>query len=269
MSSQRDYREFDLDSVLSKVRRNTVNLHDFEMYDDRISRVVLSFTGKPSPMELCAQIASLYDHKATPIRNSFRKLTDYSVVGYVASRPDNREYDEARDRSKYRSITTASNMLMDKSDESTWELKESTSGTKYLCRTSLEDMAELSSAKQSRRGGIPVLANVATPEIASREFIAFVNAGDLDMDYGFVVGSTEKGDKVVLSALTLEEISVPSDLVVHAVNLMGSDEKAWNMTFAGDIGNKSELVEYYRKAYGYAPDYVQDVIDTINDQAAA
>lgn len=266
MSSNRDYRDFDASAIVSKLNFNTVNLHDYQMLGDELARVVVSYTGDISGEEFRSRLSKMFDGLASPIRNSFRKLTPNSVLGWVSANKEIREYSEVEEGKKYRAL--ASNILMDREDQTTWELKETESGGKYLCRQGIEDLSEIASTLFSRRVGVPLLTAIASAETAEREFVAFVNTEEADMDYGYVVGIEENGDKEVLSAVSHEKYVINPLQVVHATNLDKEDVKAWGKEFAAN-GDKSAMIEYYKKAYKHSPDYIRAVIDTINQHSFA
>lgn len=262
-SSSQNYREFNLDRAVARVRLNTVNLHDYRMVNDEVARVVVSYTGNPTPAELFHSMSGMFKGLASPVRNSFRKLTESSAVGFVCSNREVRQYDAA-DSTKYRVL--ASNMLMDNDDESLWSLHEGASGA-YLTRKGNEDLSELVHASMHRRSGTPMLSSVLSAVVADREFVAFVNPVTASMDYGYVV---DRGDEslAVLSVESKEVAKVDPQLVVHSAALMGSDEEVYGHRLVA-AADKQSMVDYYTKAYGHAPEYLAKLIDLINQHAFA
>jgi hypothetical protein len=261
------YREFDTGKVLDQLTINTVNLNDFEMCGDGLARVVLSFTGDLRGDDFRYGVSKLFGEQACAVKDSFRQLTANSVVGYVSANRQVREYDAPKDSGRYRAL--ASNILMDRDDQTTWKLTETESGSKYLCRHGIEDLSELAQEVATRRTGVPRISAIASAEVATKEFVAFVNS-EREMDYGYAVGESD-GKLCILSAATQEEVLVDPKVIVAALNLMGSDDKEMGREMAMDqySQDKSGMISYYKQAYNYAPDYVQKIIEMINQHAFA
>ncbi len=265
MSSNALYQEgFNVDAILSRVSRNTVALHDYEMVTDTIARVVVAYTGDDKGDVFLANLTKLMNGLAQPVRNSFRRLTPNSVVGFVAANRETRVYDQDQDLNKYRAVTA--NILMDRDDSSMWEMKEGAAGT-YLCRQGVEDLSELTASLVSRRTGVPRLSAVAMATVAPKELVAYVDPQSHEIDYGLVVSSAD-GKVTLVSAATQEPVEANAKLVVHAAYLDDAEQKCLGIETA-DAGDKSKMVEYYRKAYPYAPEYVSALIEMINKHAFA
>lgn len=266
MSSNRDYREFDANSIIDKLSTlSTVNLNDYEMVGEGLARVVVSYTGDIQGEDFRAKLAEKFNGLAMPIKHSWKRLTANSVMGWISANREIREYDEVEQGKKYRAL--ASNILMDRDDETTWQLKETESGGKYLCRQGIEDLSEIAHTLNVRKTGIPLLAAVASAEVDEREFVAFINKQEGEVDYGYVVAKEEKGIKSVLSAITQEVSEVDPVCIIHATNLMGADVKAYGKEVAAS--DKQTVIDYYKTLYRYSPEYIQEVINCINDMSFA
>jgi hypothetical protein len=263
MNHRQPYREFDVSSAFAKVNLNTVGLHDFKMINDEMARVVVTHTGDHTKDTFRTAIAHLFQGVASPLANSFKQLTPNSSIGFITANKEVRTYDNA-DSIKYRVV--ASNILMDSEDESLWEMKEGASG-KFLARRGHEDLSELATSCISRRVGTPLLASVSVATVAPREFMAFANTQELDMDYGYVVGADTENYKV-LSQLNGTVVDVPAECVVHATSLMGSDEEAFGQKVTAGM-DKEAMIEYYKKAYSYSQDYIEKIIEVINSHSFA
>jgi hypothetical protein len=265
------YREFNIEEIAKKMNTSTINLNDYEMIGTSgdLARVILSYSGNMKGENLIAAVAKMFDGLATPIRNSFKQLAGHSVIGFVAANRQAKPYDEKADSGQYRAI--ASNILMDKDDKTTWELKEGAAG-KYLCRHGMEDLSELAHSVVNALSGVPRMHSIQSASVATREFVAFVNPEDNDMDYGYVLASnTDDGKLTVISAQSKSSVEINGNLVVAAVNLMGSDlkETGYPEMAANIEGDKSAQIEYYKKWFSFAPDYVQKLIDMIGDESVA
>lgn len=265
MSVYRENVAAELSSVFQS--RNTLNLHDYEMLSDKVARVVLSTSGSMDKDQILSKISTMFGGLATPVRNSFRKLTDNSLVGFLVAAKEVRPFDPVTEGQKYRAL--ASNILMSKDDQTTWELKEGASG-KYLCRQGVEDLSELTAAVRSHRVGIPTLANIEVSTISPQEFVGFVGADSGDMDYGFVVARTEN-DIEVLSLNTKSSVVTSKTSVVQAIHFDGDELPEMKDAAIAKLSPESvdSLKSYYTKLYAYAPDYLAKVIDVIEQQAAA
>lgn len=265
-----NYREFDIAEIAKKMNTNTINLNDYEIIGSsgELARVVLSYSGNMKGENLIHAVAKMFDGLAMPIRKSFKQLASNSVIGFIAANREAKPYDEKTDSGQYRAI--ASNLLMDKDDKSTWELKEGAAG-KYLCRHGMEDLSELAHDTVNSLPGVPKLHQVASAAVATREFVAFVNPEDNDMDYGYVVAKADDSAKLtVVSSQSKELVTIDDKLVVHAVNLMGSDNQETGYPeLAANINDQDAVAEYYKKLFSYAPDYAQKLIDLVGDEAVA
>ena len=247
--------------------RNTVNLHDYEMLSDKVARVILSTSGRMDRDELLAKTSGMFGGLATPVRGSFRRVTDHAIVGFVVAAKEVRAFDPTTEGQKYRAI--ASNILMDKADETTWEMKEGASG-KYLCRQGVEDLSELTASLRVHRPGLPTLAHVEVSSITQQEFVSFVDTSSGDMDNGFVVAA--HGDDLEVFSYTSKDLVIASKAsVVQAVHFDADDLPEFKEVSIAKLSpeSKEALIEYYKFAYRYAPDYVNKILEVIDQQAAA
>lgn len=247
---------------------NSVSLADHQMVTENVARVVIATTGDFTQDTLAAKIAKLFKGYATPIRNSFRQLTASSVTGFVSSVQETRIYEEASEAAKYKLIAT--NILMDKEDETTWEMKESAGG-KYLVRQGFEDLSELARHMSHRRVGAPTLASVQVASVSPREFVAFVDTASMEMDYGMVVAATKAGLLEVVATRSGEAVLVDKQVVVSAVYLDAEDQaqiKAPKQTLTAAT-DKKDMIDYYKQAYPYSKEYIDLIVQQINSMAVA
>jgi hypothetical protein len=158
---------------------------------------------------------------------------------------------------------------MDTADETTWELKEGASG-KYLCRHGMEDLSKLAKGIYHKRSNYPCVANLAiSAGVAPKEFAAWVDPDEGEVSYGYVVERDDEARTLtVLSNASSETKEIPESLIVHAVNLMGEDEKMANIALAAN-SDKTAVEKYYRQLFSYAPDYVAEIIKMVNDHSFA
>jgi len=258
------YREFDADQVLAKINVNTVNLNDFEMITPTIAKVVVSFTGDFKGEQFLEAVAKLFVKEnaaslAQPIRDSWKKLTRNSAVGFISANPEVRTY-EVEEKGKYRTI--AKNLLMDRDDETTWELVKSEAG-EYLCRRGMDDLSEVSTTLRSHKVGIPSLMQLAFSAVARNEFIAFVDKKEAEVDYGFVVGKSKTNNPIVLSQTSEKPMEVDSKCIIHSTALSKEDKQPEGFKELAAESDEQKVIKYWQTYYRYSPEYVNMFIDMI------
>lgn len=263
------YRNLDLADLASKVRTFTLNLQDYEMIAPAIARVCVTVSGNaPVKEQVRASLSELFKGLASPVASSFRHLTTAGgmqvLVGFVKSAHEVRAMEDV-DQSKMKAM--ASNLLMDKTDESMWEIRNGSTG-KFLVKQGDEDLAELAQSLHTKKSGLPTLAYVQQLPVLKREFAAWVDIGSEEVQHGYVVESS--ADKLTVIAHGDDDVSeIEVAQLVEVVNLDGEDIKAYGMELAADGMDRAAMVEYYKKAYGYSPDYVQKIIDMIDQHSYA
>lgn len=264
------FRNLDLAGVANRVRTFTTNLQDYQMITPTLARVVVTLTGTmPQREELRASVAELFKGHGAPVANSFRELTQLggirTVVGYVKASHEVRTMDDFKEK---RTKAMASNLLMDETDKSLWEIRKGASG-QYLVKQGNEDLSELAYSIKSKRTGMPMLASLAEMPTEAKEFAAFVDTKIEEVMYGYVVGHEGNKTQVIAYGET-EPTLVDSDQLVEVSNLDGEDIKALGIEMAAAVsGDKQAMIEYYRKAYQHSPEYVQKIIEMIDQHAFA
>jgi hypothetical protein len=250
----------------------TVSITDYDMLSPTLARVVIAYTGRQTKESIRATILEKTDNLAAPVENSFRIVKANSVggiaVGYLRANKEVRVIDEKEIRAGYRVMS--SNIMMDNSDRSLWEVKEGKGG-KYLARHGNEDLTALLASSNGpviRRPDVPGVRHLATASAARNEFVAFVSASG-DMDYGFVIASSKDKLKVVSYTTQAETIIGYSSVAsINQVPVPKSHNQ--EMLKAGiSPADKAQASEYWRKLYSYNPAYMQDVIDQVNEDATA
>lgn len=247
----------------------TVAITDYDMVNTSTARVIIAYTGRMTKEQIRAKILEKLDNRAAPVENSFRivraSTTGGVAVGYLRANKEVRVVDDKEIRAGYRVMS--SNIMMDNSDRSLWEVKEGKGG-KYLARHGNEDLSELVNATTKRRPDVPGLRHLATAAAAKNEFVAFVSPSG-DMDYGFVTASNKEKVQVV-SHTTQSPVVIDYSVIasISPVPVPKSHNQA--MIKAGiSPADKAQAVEYWRKLYSYNPAYMQDVIDQVNEDATA
>jgi hypothetical protein len=264
-----NFRNLDIDALASKLNSFTLSVNDYEMVSPTLARVMISYTGETPRMheETRAGIAKLFDGHATPVAESFRKVCAGVITGFVKASREVREFDpESVTAGKMKEM--AANLLMDKSDETLWEKRSGASGD-YLIRQGEEDLSQLVHLAMHRQAGQPTFAALASMPAESKEFAAFVSPESEEVEHGYVVASAD--NKMTVIPFGAEEaVEVQTANLVEVIHMDGEDMRALGTEMAAEVASdKSAMIEYYRKAYGYAPDYVQKIIDMINQHSFA
>ena len=236
----------------------TVALIDYELKSPTLAKVIISYTGDPTAETIKATLAKKLDYLATPVSASFKKLRNGVAVGFLRANKTIRNIDK-KDEEQYRVLS--SNILMDKSDSSLWDVKEGTAG-KYLARHGKEDLTALVQAAVFRRPDLPKVHDVVIAKASRDELVAFVDA-EGDMDYGFAVATNEEKVRVVSfnrripmnveydQVVSIQPVAVPKEIVSEVMASLTAEEK-------------KEAAAYYQRLYGYSPEYVRQTIEQIN-----
>jgi hypothetical protein len=251
----------------SGIERNTVSITDFDMVAAKVARVVLAFTGNLDKDEITAALSAKLKHMATPIENSFRMVKANVAVGYIRANTPVRVVEDNEIRASYKVI--AKNILMDRDDETLWEVKTGASG-KFLARSGSEDLSDLVAAGTTRRHDVPRLAQMSIASVAKREFVAFASKSG-DMDYGFCVGVAADRIKVV-SASTQEVEIIPIETVASVIPVGGAKipRETHNRIVKAGISREdaNQEIEYYRRLYSYDQAYLNEVIRQVEGTAS-
>ena len=271
-----NFRLLDVDSIVARVNTFSLNVQDYEMVTPTLARVLVTYSGTaPTKEEIRAELAKVMGNRATAVRNSFRSLErtggSKTLAGFVRSQADVKVYDETAAENQGKYMQTASNLLMDNEDKSMWEVKSGSTG-KYLVRHGEEDLAELVHLATVRKSGMPVLAQIATVGAEPREIAAWVCKSQEEVLHGYVVAkATDGSGKMTVLAFdgAGEAEDIDPDQLVEVVNMEGEDDKAMGRSMSTAGMDRNAIIEYYKKAYPYAPDYVQEIIDMIDQHATA
>jgi len=248
----------------------TVSVTSYKMHNPHLAKVVVATTGNPSKEEIRQLLAEKFNFQATPVENSFRKLTANSAVGFLRANREIRVVEKAELRASYRIMS--SNIIMDNKDKTLWEVKSGAAG-EYLVRCGNEDLSELVEANvYSKATGHPKVHQISIDRGRPAELAAYVTPNG-DIDYGFVLkANSEK--TLVLSASTKTPVKVSNEMVAgfyqpeidaETRQTIGTQLRANGLK----PGTKLELEQYYRALFSYAPDYLAKVISIIEDTVAA
>ena len=262
------FRNFNLTAATAAINLTSYAIQDFNMVTPTLAHVLVTTSGDITEAkdEVRAGIAQLFSGLATPVADSFRKVTANTFIGFVRSASDTREFAES-EVANFKEV--ASNLLMDKEDESLWDVRKGTTGT-YLVRHGNEDLSELASTVRRRQASKPTFSAIASVEAEPKEFAAFIDVKSEEVEHGYVVESNHKDGYVNILPVGGDAlVKVEARCLIDVRDLQGADTKAMGIQVAAASLDANALIEYYRKAYPYAPDYVQSIIDMINQHSVA
>ena len=249
---------------------------EYQLINDRVARVIVATVSNPNVTRLMYALESGLGQAVSPIRSSFRWLTNdkTSLVGFVTLATPQRLLDQDDPvTAGYRLI--AKNMYMSQEDESVWEMKKASAGT-YMVRHGQDDLGELLEASRvSPRGATPRMASLVSASAQPTELVAFVNSrGSRQpaVEYGFAVKREDGGVSVVCAGYS-DPLQVRSQEIVASYTLDTNEVhrhyKAGAERQRVQAGSdKSASIEYYKKLYSYAPDYLKMVIQEVEEMAA-
>ena len=265
-------KHFDIDAAIARINTSTVNIHDYELMTPTLAKVIVTYTGDlPRHEELRSQISTLFKGFAAPVVASFRKLdrigNKNAVIGFVKSVVEIRTLESANaEGGKMRAI--ASNLLMDETDKSLWEIKTGSTG-QYIARQGNDDFKELVGLATARVKGVPTLNQIAMSSTETKEFAAYVCPVSEEVMHGYVVASNNDEIEVVPFGDSDASIKVQEANLIEVINLDGEDQNTLGRMSQSAGVDKNAMIEYYKKAYQHSPDYVQKIIDQINQHAFA
>lgn len=250
------------------------SITEYRMVNDRLAQVIISASARHTTNDLRTAVQASLGEAVSVVRDSFRWLTEdkSSMIGFVALATPQRLLDTDKpEKAGYREV--AKNMYLSEEDESVWEMKKSAVGT-YMVRNGHDNLAELiETARVSPRGATPRMSNVVNASAAPSEFISFVNSFGSAMpsvDHGFVV-STTKDTFSVVTATYDKPITVRRSEIVSSHSL--DDKEIHQAYLAGAkrvnaATDKPKSVEYYKKLYSYAPEYLKLVMKEISEMSS-
>lgn len=246
------------------------SLVDYSLITPAAARVIMTLSNASgNKVQTAAAITNALDKQFAPILKSFRVLRSSSIrpiiAGFVTA---NKEVLSLRDErvQGFRAVTAS--ILLDPSDNSTWNICTDPHGAKFVLREGSEDIGRVLETAKMRDTSAPRLRNLVNKSRVG-EFAAFVN--DSTVKYGFVVNAS--ADSNTIQIITPEDespIEVDEDTVIEAV-LPDSREKVIasevgidpNGFGSGTVG----LSEYYKSLYAYAPEYITLMEDALNQNS--
>lgn len=263
--------QFNVSSIRS-IRSAAIT--EFRQLSPTVARVIATFVGTMAAAEAQERLVAVLKNRARPIAASFRWLEEgRAAIGYVTTTTPVREFND-RVVANYQQITA--NMFMDPADESLWEVKSGVGGS-YLTRKGDDNLAELLEASRiSPRGSTPRMSSVLEASVRPHQFVAFVQGDSTLVDYGFCLSQGEKGGYTVLSSTSKNPVEVAADMLVgvYTVEMPATIRSAVEARASADktavkaASDSAKMIDYYRRAYSYAPQYIEQIIRQIEQMAA-
>lgn len=295
------------DRLAARIHTINATISDFRMITPTLAQVVATFNSVDTDRDtLAGAVGRAFDNNATPIENSFRTLSSYgnpAMVGFVSVNRETRPYDDTAPKSM---VALASNMLMDSTDDSLWEVRSDSNGNKLLCRQEGDALQMLLETASVRIPRAPKLNNV----VASADrgnFVAFIDPKTEAMRYGYVLATdvyiapqptggidVDPNDRInAVEILPLEPqqpdntsdeavgegnriaermieenapVTIPASLIIESVAFNG-DDKVEEIAAPSNFINKKSLLDYYERMFKHAPEYYGKIVKIINNHA--
>lgn len=251
------------DFKLKGIKTDTVSISDYSMVTAKVARVIISFTGEPTKQSITDTLVRKFKGLAAPIESSFRLLDKSTAVGFVRANREVRLADEKQIRASYKVLSK--NILVSNEDESMWEVKKG-AGSLYLARHGQEDLSDVIQSALTANTNAPRFGMVASVMPNKNDVVAYVTENG-DVDYGF---ATKIGIKriALVSHVTKRPVLVPSNRIIasYEVDVDKNVDKQIrrNLITAENMEDvKPTMEDYYRQLYGYDTDYMNQVIEQI------
>ena len=257
----------------------TARLEHMELATKSAVRVVASFNRKPDAEECAAVLGGLFGKQAAPVANSFRRVDDGTgsrvvLAGFMGLVPQEMEMSVLEaDDCRLKEVASGSNIYESEDDKSIWKVDAEND---RLVRTMSEDLSEvMETASAAVRPGVhsrPVVALATVSEKVegpdNTQYLAYINPNleEAKVSFGALVD-----DGFVLDRATDAVVEIAQNMVVECRSMRGRDKM---LAYEGEeamgidgISSKDEMIEYYRKVYGYNPTWLDRFEDVINKGA--
>jgi hypothetical protein len=296
------------DRLASRISTVAATIADYRMVTPTLAQVVATFnTVETDRASLARAVGAALNNDATPIEGSFRSLSSYgnpAMVGFVTVNREIRPYEEA---STKKMQALSSNMLMDATDDSLWEVRSDGSGNKMLCRQEGDSLQGLMETAKIRVPRAPKLDNVMAG-VDRGNFVAFIDPTTESLRHGYVLATDlqiapqpvggidlDPADRLnAVEILPLDQGQMPdntSDEIVGEGNRIAErliednapvtvpaslivesanldgDDKVAEVAAPGNFTNKQSLLDYYKRLFSYSPDYYAQLTKIINNHA--
>ena len=221
-----------------------------------VFKVVVTFSKDADKQALHRAVAAATQNKVAPVEASFRPIPGTKAfVGFVARNAEVREYETAAVEGMK---VMASNLLMDESDKSLWEVR-SNGDAKFLTRHAEDDLNELvalaSVRLDNRTFGVPVLSSLGTPEAVVNEAVVFVNPETACVQHAIIIAACD-GEIEAVDMDSLERVKVNPETVVEMASFDAKEVvAAFPEIAAPENYNAPTMEAYYKQVFGYDAAY--------------
>lgn len=253
----------------------TLNITSYEVLNKGLAKVVASYTGKYSQNEFRDKISSVLGFGAAAVPNSFRKVTAGVAVGFVTLNNQTRHVTRTELNASYRVLSSQTNVYMDEEDKTLWSVKQGPGGI-FLTRQGNEDLSALLAAKTyHERPDVPRVTRMTAGAANVSEFVAYVQPNTGTMDYGFVTASapsktqifsyytrdTTVVDNGLLTSIC--SVQIPNELHASVIEVLADRRKQLRASLTPE--QKATAIEYWKAVFSYAPEYLEQIIQAIEE----
>jgi hypothetical protein len=244
----------------------TCNITDWKLKGEGLAKVIISYTGDVDAQYIKETLIKKLQGSAAPVMSSFKEVKKGVAVGFIKANKAVIPVTDKQITANYRQM--GENVLLDKSDNSLWQVKTSTAtNSKYLTRHEQEDLTALVAAAAQPRSDVPRLSHITIARAAAKELVAFVDQ-EGDVDYGFALkAGTEKVR--VLSFNRRVEATVDYDSVVSISPIQIPRELHQQVVASMTAAEKTNAKAYWEKLYYWAPEYLRQLKDFVDEGTVA
>lgn len=248
----------------------TAKILDHVRVNDHVEKVVVRITNSGTKEDMRAAVSKALNGQATVIESTFLEVAHETYVGYVAHNPEVKEFSKA-DQAAVEARTSsmrvvAKNLLLDETDQSLWEARESAGG-KFLVRTSKEDLSELLSSVAQPSLQVPTKRMLSTvhAEFPSRSYAQFLERDLAEVGYGYILEATDSTVKVLAFGADEEPMEIPASDIIQVADLEGEDTEQAAIEIPAAAADASKLKKYFQQLYGKVPQFMQKLNKVIQD----
>lgn len=258
----------------------------YELVSPTVAKVIVAHSHDGGVQENRAALASVLDGRGSVIANSFRMIdTDNEhgrkmlSVGFVGANVLSEELSEER-AGQMKEI--AKNVLMDEMDNSMWQVTQASDGRKFIRRQHNEDLAELMTATASVNPGAIApkrFTEIAATTVSTRgafTYAAFIDEKDHQVRYGYVLeqASVLNGNKHTILPRDASDVEyVSASMIVEAAYNVDPNNRLTTarnrIVEQAGIPDIEAVKSYFRKEFGYGPDFLRELEGEIDQHAVA
>lgn len=253
-----------------KDRPTTVaSLQEVLPVSPKLGRAMVTLAGKVSSrVEALRAVSQAIAGVAAPIENSFMDMEIPNALtpvymGWIRRNPEIKVINNKAEMAHFKVM--ASNLLMNPEDESLWELRASDKN-KFLVRRDNEDLSELMEQASASRSLPKMLDRITAAAVQPLEFASFIDDERGSVRFGPIISVL--GDNVrILPIDTRQDEVISADLIVASMDA-NTDMKTLGIKAPNAETPADDMVAYYQKVFGYAPQFMNELRDIILDRTS-